>query len=295
MEMLPSLQDLSRRGAVCPNLRLLPRARLAGIVLLALALLLPAGRALARAPNTVQLARLTWTEIRAAVRSGKTTVIIPVGGTEQSGPYIAVGKHNARVAALSTRIARALGNALVAPVIAYVPEGDIDPPTSHMRFPGTISIPTDVFQRMLEAAAASFRVHGFTTIVLLGDHGGYQAALKAVAAKTNRLWAVRHWTARVLYVPEYYDATQTTFLRELAAHGLGAEAGTHAGLADTSLMLAVDPSMVRLEELRAAPKPGARDGVYGGDPRHASAALGRLGTDAQVAAAVQAIRRATAR
>lgn len=295
MEVLPSIQDLSRRGAVRPNLRPLPRARLAGIVLMALALLLPAGRALARAPDTVQLAELTWTEIRAAVRSGKTTIIIPIGGTEQSGPYIAVGKHNARVAALSKRIARALGNALVAPAIAYVPEGNINPPTSHMRFPGTISIPNDVFQGMLEAAAASFRVHGFTTIVLLGDHGGYQAALKTVAAKTNRLWAARHWTGRVLYVPEYYEATQTTFLRELAARGFGAEAGTHASLADTSLMLAVDPSMVRLQELRAAPKPGARDGVYGGDPRHASAALGQLGVDAQVTAAVQAIRRATAR
>lgn len=291
--MLPSIQDMSRRGSFRPTLRVLTRVSCRAIVAVALAFLLT-GRALAQTPHTVELAKLTWTEIRAAVRSGKTTIIIPVGGTEQSGPYIAVGKHNARVAVLSKRIARALGNTLVAPVIAYVPEGNVDPPTSHMRFPGTISVPTEVFQAVLEAAAASFRVHGFTTIVLLGDHGGYQAALKAVAAKTNRLWAARHWTARVLYVSAYYEATETTFLHALAARGLGAEAGTHAGLADTSLMLAVDPSMVRLEELRAAPKPGARDGVYGGDPRRASAELGRLGIDAQVAAAVRAIRRATA-
>src|ERR1700760_2669389 len=76
----------------------------------------------AQIPDTVQFDRLTWTEIRSAVLSGKTTIIIPVGGTEQSGPYIAVGKHNVRVAALSDRIARQLGNALVAPVIAYFPE-----------------------------------------------------------------------------------------------------------------------------------------------------------------------------
>jgi creatinine amidohydrolase len=68
--------------------------------------------ALAQTPDTVQFDRLTWTEIRDAVHAGKTTIIIPVGGTEQSGPYMAVGKHNVRVAALSDRIARQLGNGL---------------------------------------------------------------------------------------------------------------------------------------------------------------------------------------
>ncbi len=247
----------------------------------------------AQPPDTVLLGRLTWTEIRDAVRAGKTTIIIPVGGTEQSGPYVAVGKHNVRVAALSERIARALGNTLVAPVIAYVPEGDTDPPTSHMRFPGTITIPTSAFEQVVESAAESFRVHGFRDIVLLGDHGGYQSTLERVAAQLNRRWAGT--AARAHYIPEYYSAIKTTFLPELRARGLGADIGTHADLVDTSLMLAVDPAMVRLRQLRAAPKPGAALGVYGGDPRKASAELGRLGTDAQVSAAVRAIRRATAR
>jgi creatinine amidohydrolase/Fe(II)-dependent formamide hydrolase-like protein len=248
----------------------------------------------AQRPDTVRLEQLTWTEIRDAVRAGKTTIIIPVGGTEQSGPYMAVGKHNVRVAALSDRIARQLGNALVAPVIAYVPEGNIDPPTSHMRFPGTITIPTDVFERTIASAADGFRTHGFTNIVLLGDHGGYQASLKAVAERLNRVWLSSRATpqARVLYIRQYYEAVETTFVKELQARGLGADIGTHADLNDTSLMLAVDPSMVRLQQLQAAPKPDASVGVYGGDPRKASAALGRLGVDAQVSAAVQAIRRA---
>ena len=249
----------------------------------------------AEAPDTVRLERLTWTEIRDAVRAGKTTIIIPVGGTEQSGPYMAVGKHNVRVAALSERIARQLGDALVAPVIAYVPEGNTSPPTSHMRFPGTITIPRDVFERTIESAAESFRIHGFVNIVLLGDHGGYQDSLKAVSERLNRTWASSHSTpfARALYIPEYYRAVETTFVAELQARGFGADIGTHADLVDTSLMLAVDPSMVRLQELQAASKPGASVGVYGGDPRKASAALGRLGVDAQVSAAVRAIRHAT--
>lgn len=243
--------------------------------------------------DSVLLERLTWTEIHDAVRGGKTTIIIPVGGTEQTGPYVAVGKHNVRAAVLSERIAHLLGNALVAPVIAYVPEGNIDPPSSHMRFPGTISVPVDVFERTVEAAAEGFRVHGFTDIVLLGDHGGYQSNLKAVAERLNRRWA--SGPARAHYIGEYYDAIDTTFAGELRARGLGADLGKHADLMDTSLMLAVDPSMVRLRALQSASKLDASVGVYGGDPRKASAELGRLGIDAQVAAAVQAIRRAIVR
>jgi len=262
------------------------------------ALILSTSASIAQTPDTVQLEQLTWTEIRDAVHAGRTTIIIPIGGTEQSGPYIAVGKHNVRVAVLSDRIARQLGDALVAPVIAYVPEGAIDPPTSHMQFPGTITVPTDVFERTVQSAAESFRVHGFTNIVLFGDHGGYQSSLKAVAEQLNeRWWAFTRAVpgAHVFYIPEYYQAIEATFAKELRARGFGADIGTHADLTDTSLMLAVDPAMVRLQQLRQAPKPSPSVGVTGGDPRKASATLGRLGIDAQVSAAVQAIRRVTSK
>ena len=106
------------------------------------------------------------------MKAGKTTVIIPVGGTEQSGPHMAIGKHNTRAKALAGKIAVSLGNALVAPVLAYVPEGNIEPPTEHMGFAGTISISEDAFKNVLLGTARSFRKHGFTDIVLVGDHGG---------------------------------------------------------------------------------------------------------------------------
>src|SRR3954447_26850713 len=93
------------------------------------------------ATNSVFLEDLTWDEVRDSIAAGKTTVIIPTGGTEQNGPHMALGKHNVRVAANAEAIARKLGNTLVAPVMAYVPEGGIDPPTGHMRFAGTISLP----------------------------------------------------------------------------------------------------------------------------------------------------------
>ena len=82
---------------------------------------------------------------------GASTVVVPVGGTEQNGQHIALGKHNARVRALAGRIARALGGTLVAPVVAYVPEGSVSPPTGHMRFPGTLTVPEDAFEAIRAA------------------------------------------------------------------------------------------------------------------------------------------------
>src|SRR5438270_8664428 len=144
-------------------------------------LLLAAAQALAQAPQTVFLDELTSSELRDQVRAGRRTIIVPIGGTEQSGPHMALGKHNVRVKVLAERIALALGNALVAPVVAYVPEGGIDPPTSHMRFPGTISVPERAFEAVLESAARSFKRHGFRDIVFIGDHSGYQKNEQAVA------------------------------------------------------------------------------------------------------------------
>ena len=123
-------------------------------------------------PDTVFMEELTWTEVRDAIKAGKTTIIFPTGGTEQNGPHMVLGKHNFIVKHAAEQIARRLGNALVAPVLAYVPEGNIDPPSGHMRYPGTISLPDDVFMKVTEYAARSFRANGFKDIVLIGDSGG---------------------------------------------------------------------------------------------------------------------------
>lgn len=258
-----------------------------------LLLLLLAPFADAQTPSTVFLDELTWTELQAQIRAGKTTIIIPIGGTEQSGPHMALGKHNVRVKALSEKIALTLGNALVAPVVAYVPEGNLSPPTAHMRFPGTITIPDAAFEKVLESAARSFRLHGFRDIVLLGDHGGYQNNDKAVADKLNREWS--GVSVRVHAIDEYYRSTQTAYVQALKSRGFSDhEIGTHAGLADTSLMLAIDPSLVRIDRLQSAFKAGAAEGVNG-DPRRSSAELGKLATEAIVAQTVDAIRKAVAR
>jgi creatinine amidohydrolase len=246
----------------------------------------------AQAPRSVYLEELTWTELRDQLEAGTTTVIVPIGGTEQNGPAMVLGKHNVRARVLAGRIAQGLGHAVVAPVIAYVPEGSANPPTAHMRFPGTITIPDAVFEATLEFAARSFRQHGFRDIVFLGDHGGYQRNMKKVADKLDREWA--GGAARVHAIEAYYRVVGGDFARALKARGIrDEEIGTHAGLADTALTLAIDPHLVRSERLRGSTL-GVADGVHG-DPSRSSAELGQLGVDLIVGRSIEAIRLELAR
>ncbi len=222
-----------------------------------------------------QLEDLTSPALHARIAAGATTVLVPIGGVEQSGPHLTLGKHNVRAGFLAARIAERLGHTIVAPVVSYVPEGNIDPPSQHMRWPGTISVPVPAFEAVLEGAARSLRQHGFTHIVLLADHGGYVASLDRVALKLNREWAKKPGASRVYALGEYYAAAQAPYIAALKKHGVSeAEIGSHAGLADTSLQLAVAPATVQMG-LAAARQPGAHDGATG-DPRRATAELGQL-------------------
>ena len=100
---------------------------------------------------------------------------------------------------------------------------------------------------------------------------------------------------RIHAVEEYYRAAGPDFARLLAKRGYRAdEIGTHAALADTSLSLAIDPDSVRTDQLSAAATGGVAAGVYG-DPRRASAELGKAGADLVVEETVAAIRKAVAR
>jgi creatinine amidohydrolase len=262
-------------------------------LLFSAAALLVTQSALADGAKSVFLEELTWTELKSQIDAGRTTILVPIGGTEQSGPYMALGKHNVRARLLSEKIAKTLGNALVAPVIAYVPEGSITPPTAHMRFPGTITVSDDVFEKMLESAARSFKLHGFHDVFFLGDHGGYQTDLKIVADNLNREWSKT--TVRAHALPEYYSATQNEYVQQLKGHGFSSDQiGTHAGLADTALTLALAPDMVRADQLKSATKPTVEQGVHG-DPRRASAELGQAGVDVIVHKSVDAIQMAVSR
>jgi len=257
-----------------------------------LVLLASSATALAEPPASLFLEELTSPELAAAVRAGKTTILVPIGGTEQNGAHMVLGKHNVRAKVLAGRIAQELGNALVAPVIAYVPEGGVNPPTGHMRYPGTITVPSDAYRKVLDSAARSFRLGGFRDIVFLGDHGENQKDNEIVARQLNREWAGS--PVRAHAIVEYYRAATDGFDKSLKQRGYSdAEIGRHAGLADTSLALAVDPRLVRAVEQQSTPITPALPGVSG-DPRRATAELGKPGVDMIVSQSAAAIRAAVA-
>ena len=113
------------------------------------------------AADTIWIEEMTWLEVRDALKAGKTTVIVPTGGIEQNGPYLATGKHNYVNRATCEAIARKLGNALCAPNVPFVTEGNFEPQSGHMRYPGTISLTDATFQALLTDIATSLKTHGF--------------------------------------------------------------------------------------------------------------------------------------
>ena len=253
------------------------------------ALVIPAvlflpGIVLAQASDGVFLEELTWTEVREALAAGTTTVIIPTGGTEQNGPHMVLGKHNYLVRHKAGEVARRLGNALVAPVMAYVPEGDVDPPTGHMRFPGTITTPPEVFEQVLEFAARSFKEHGFLDIALLGDSGGNQASQAAVAERLNRAWAAT--SVRVHHLTDYYPGPGDAWL--VTQGERPEDVGSHAGMHDTASLMFLNPSMLRLDKLEPSTR-GDGSGVVG-NPARSTAAYGERILEMQIDAAVRQIR-----
>ena len=240
---------------------------------------------LAQTPDTVFLEELTWTEVESAIASGSTTIIVPTAGTEQNGPHMVLGKHKYRINAGSERIARSLGNALVAPAITYVPEGDIDPPSGHMRFAGTISIPQEVFELVLEHTARSLKQHGFTDILLIGDSGPNQGPQESVAEKLSREWSQEG--IDVFHIGDWYKIG--VFDEYLISQGANYEQiGSHAGLRDTSLLLAIAPEHVRTNKMSPGRGPDV-DGVSG-DPTIATAEYGQIGFDLIFNAALNQIK-----
>lgn len=201
--------------------------------------------------DSVFTEELTWMEIRDAINAGKTTVIIATGGIEQNGPYLATGKHNYILRATTEAIARKLGNALVAPIIPFVPEGDIEPASLHMKYPGTISLTQETYRGLLVDICASFRAHRFKHIVLIGDSGGNQDGMQAVAAELNTEWA--SGKCRVHFIPEYYDYPGVEKWLETKGIKQTPE-GFHDDFSITAQMMAVEPATVRMNERIAAGK-----------------------------------------
>jgi creatinine amidohydrolase/Fe(II)-dependent formamide hydrolase-like protein len=240
----------------------------------------------AATPATVYMEDLTWMEIRERIKDGATIAIIPTGGTEQNGPHMITGKHNYIVRYTAGEIAKKLGNALVAPVMAYVPEGRINPPEGHMNFPGTLSLSNETFSLVLQDAAESLKQNGFTLICFVGDSGGNQQAQKEVAKRLSEMWAGSD--ARVLNVSDYYDNNgQDKWIQSI---GLNVQTpGAHAGLEDTSELMKIKSIGVRANMRGTYTERDYRTTGAMGDATKASAEYGQQLLDQKINAAVNQI------
>ena len=238
--------------------------------------------------QTVMIEDMTWQEVSAAIKSGMTTIIIPTGGTEQNGPHIVLGKHNFILQKTAPAIAQKLGNALVAPIIAYVPEGNISPPTGHMRFAGTLSMRPETFAMVLEDSARSLKQHGFKIICFVGEHGASQQVQAQVADKLSKEW--RNEGVRVLHIGHYYDFHNGQVAWAKSQNQPEADIEAHGGLADTSEMLVAHPEGIR-EKLRGGYSVTDRDTLGAdGSSLNATAEFGKTFLEQKINAAVEQIK-----
>lgn len=241
------------------------------------------------APNTVWLEEMTWMDVRDAMKAGKTTAIISTGGFEPNGPWLALGKHNYVLRTNCEAIARKLGNALCAPVVAFVPEGRIDPPSGHMTTRGTISMREETFRAMLTDIVSSLKVHGFKTIILIGDSGGNQAGQRAVADSLTAIWK---GDPIVAHIQEYYDYAGVTKYMETRGLGGAKSDGLHDDPEITLNMFMTDPKSVRYEERVKAGK-ATINGISIAD-RKKNLELGRQIVEFRAMTTVDAINKAIA-
>jgi len=274
---------------------ILRRSRLA-VPALALAVLATAAQVAAQAPGDASpgepyIEEMTWTEIRDAMENGKTVAIVPVGGTEQNGPHMVMGKHNYIITHAAGVLARRLGNALVAPTVAWVPEGDYTSESFGER-PGVISLPSPSYDRLLEAAARSLASHGFTEILFIGDSGGDQNGMQAVADLLTEEWA--GGSTKVFALTDFYRMGQQYSRAWLqAAYGYTMEQiGSHAGITDTSAVMYVFPDGVR-NHLRM-PGGGSPDAGVTGDPTLATPEIGKMVVEFKVLGALEQYQELTA-
>jgi len=239
-------------------------------------------------PNTLRMSDMTWVEVRSAIAQGYTRVIVPSGGIEQNGPHMILGKHDHIVGFAAERIAAELGRTLVAPVVSYAPQGSYAPAEGNLRFPGTIGVPDDVYAGMLEGIAKSLKLAGFKTICLIADHGGSAKPQAALAGRLSREWAADG--VKVISIDDYYGAAGEEQTRLLIAQGETPKTiGQHAGITDTSELMAVHPQGVDLTRLASFPFAREPTGADG-DARRASAERGRALIALKVEAAVRQIR-----
>jgi creatinine amidohydrolase len=203
--------------------------------------------------DSVWIEELTWMEVRDAIKGGKTTGLILTGGVESNGPHLATGKHNFVLKVMGEAIARKLGHALVAPILTLEPGR----PDGERVAPGSVVLSQATYRAVLTDMAESLRGMGFTNVILMGDSGGNQGAMKEVAAALNSKYNGN--PARFYFIPEYYDYSSVQKLiqdsgipEQIKIGASNGSDGIHEEYGIDALMALYDPATIRIEQRRKA-------------------------------------------
>ena len=188
----------------------------------------------------MELQASTWTDAAAA---GTDLALLPVGSTEQHGPHAPLSTDTLLAEAVAAAGADAYdGEVVVAPPLPYGVSAE------HRRFAGTLWLSPDAFRAAVGDVVGSLCHHGFRRVVLVNGHGGNVDALAEVAAAITR--------EETAYVVPF------TWFDSVDFEAIGADAGVesvdmgHAGAAETALLRATRPDLVREERVE-----DARDGA----------------------------------
>ncbi|MGH7366510.1 MAG: creatininase family protein [Candidatus Rokuibacteriota bacterium] len=242
------------------------------------------------APPLMRIGELTWPDVRALLDAGWTTIILPLGATEQHGRHLPLSVDTEIAGRLAEAVAARLARCLVAPV---VPLGCS---AHHLAFAGSMSLSQDTLARVIVESCQSLALHGFRRILVVSGHAGNVPAMRQAVEN--------------LGTPDGYrvEAFADWGRYRAPLYAVGAESGmtpsqigSHAGHYETSLMLRMRPSLVRMTEARRGhigepAESGARLRAEGmqalseigviGDPRESTAELGDRYFEAMVGAMV---------
>ncbi len=192
--------------------------------------------------DTVLLEEMSWPEVQAALEAGTRTMIIVTASIEQHGPHLPTMTDTAIGHAVGEGLARRLGNALMAPVIR---PGCSD---HHLAFPGSLSIPTEVFIETVIAYVRSLAPHGFRTFVLMSSHGGNFTAVEVAAKRLREEFEPKG--VQIVAFAGTQDLRDLMRVMVDTAAGLGAPQDVdiiHAEATETSIMMVRHPHLVAKE------------------------------------------------
>lgn len=186
-----------------------------------------------RPKELIEFDMMTWPEVYDAIHhQGKTVALYYTGGTEHRGPQNVNGGHTLMARETAKEIARRLGNAIVLPVIPYSVNNASNQQT------GTLGLTSEIQAAITEQIVEQAIATGFSTVVILNDHGGGVNVYADVARKLEAKYRAPELAPRnihVFYADHVYAKAQADFDKTLEERGLPVSG--HAGIPDTAEMM----------------------------------------------------------